>query len=129
MATQKQLELREEWAAALESGVYPQASPAFALRDDRAGFSALGVLADLLHRRGIIDCVPYDGISGYWSYDRNEYSLSDRSIQEIGISDYCGSFVSECGLPNSINELSRHSYPFPKIAELIRSAPAGLFVD
>lgn len=120
-------ERRERWAQALESGQYAQTKE---LLHNESGYCCLGVLCDIAgvkwerqEKRG----------EAYYTYDDNNMergvSLLTRAMCEwIGLTTSDGRFGPK-GSEEKLTDLNDQGKDFKEIAEIIRSAPEGLFVD
>lgn len=120
-------ERRERWAEALESGKYAQTKGA--LRD-RNGYCCLGVACDLYAK----------DTGEAWKKDADGYqflynvgSLPQQVCEWLGLKDhgfgtYCGQFWVGGGI-DSLAGRNDGGASFQEIAELIRAAPEGLYVD
>lgn len=109
-------EVREHWAAALESGDYAQAHGQLADGDGDGGFCCLGVACDLAVKAGVID-----------SFEPSHADLDDGYAPvkhwlglRVGDGNYTGSSLAA---DNDLGET------FAEIAATIRSAPENLFAD
>jgi hypothetical protein len=123
MATQEQHDLRKKWVDALRSGKYKQGKGYLHSKDDT--FCCLGVLCDVagVPSTETGECFVYSLDGGK---SRSLAMLSDDIRPLVGLRNPLGGILERS---ESLAVLYDDGKSFNEIADVIESAPPGLFVD
>lgn len=128
--------VRKMWVKALRSGEYVQGQNQLCTIGEKGKpdmFCCLGVLCDLAVRKGLVPTsqinVEHDGNMTYFD---EEYRLPSKIQKWVGLSDESGTYkdiVDEIQVRTDLVTMNDDGFSFDKIADIIESAPEGMFVD
>lgn len=115
-------EIRELWAAALESGVYIQGKGSLHVKSvNRHYWCCLGVLCDLAVKAGVVTA--QRNADNFYTYDGDGSILPVAVFQWAGL-DGCNPVLREAAYFNDAASLNDHiNITFPEIAQLVRALP------
>lgn len=121
------VEIRNQWADALESGEYQQGKNMLTRVDGYGNEKncCLGVLCDLAVKAGVIHRTKVDGGTVYYGVNSDEEAASyppQSVIEWAGLPACNPAFVVD-GEPNDAGNLNDRSnnFTFPEIAHLVRT--------
>lgn len=128
-------EIRAEWVRMLRSGDFEQGKNLLRNKNDQ--FCCLGVLCELAVTHGVIGPAVFDREFGKYKYDQESQILPAEVRSWVGLESNTGEFE----IPEPENGRAHHEQAnclsgrndrgatFEQIANLIESAPNGLFVE